>query len=28
VRRADIVAAADRAGLFVYGFTRAELGEH
>jgi DUF1009 family protein len=28
VRRADIVAAADDAGLFVYGFTRAELGEH
>jgi len=27
VRRADIVAAADRAGMFVYGFTRAELGE-
>ncbi|MGH6952364.1 MAG: LpxI family protein [Vitreimonas sp.] len=27
VRRADIVAAADRAGLFVYGFTRAEVGE-
>lgn len=27
VRRADIVAAADGAGLFVYGFTRAEVGE-
>lgn len=27
VRRADIIAAADRAGLFVYGFTPAELGE-
>jgi UDP-2,3-diacylglucosamine hydrolase len=27
VRRADIVAAADRAGLFVYGFTRSEVGE-
>jgi DUF1009 family protein len=27
VRRAAIVAAADRAGLFVYGFTRGELGE-
>ena len=28
VRRADVVAAANRAGLFVYGFTRAEVGEH
>lgn len=27
VRRDAIVAAADRAGLFVYGFTRAEVGE-
>jgi hypothetical protein len=27
VRRADLVAAADRAGLFVYGFTRAEVDE-
>lgn len=27
VRRADIVTAADRAGLFVYGFTGAEIGE-
>ncbi|MGD9982361.1 MAG: LpxI family protein [Hyphomonadaceae bacterium] len=27
VRRADLVAAANRAGLFVYGFTRAEIGE-
>lgn len=27
VRRADIAAAADSAGLFVYGFTRAEVGE-
>lgn len=27
VRRADIVAAADRAGLFVYGFARQEVGE-
>jgi DUF1009 family protein len=27
VRRAEIVAAANRAGLFVYGFTRAEVGE-
>ncbi|MGQ0531341.1 MAG: LpxI family protein [Caulobacteraceae bacterium] len=27
VRRADIVAAANRAGLFVYGFTRVEAGE-
>ncbi len=27
VRRPDIVAAANRAGLFVYGFTRAEAGE-
>ena len=26
-RRADLVAAADAAGLFVYGFTRAEAGE-
>jgi DUF1009 family protein len=25
VRRADLVAAADRAGLFVYGFTRGEV---
>ncbi len=28
VRRTELVAAADRAGLFVYGFTRAEVGEH
>ena len=28
VGRADVVAAANRAGLFVYGFTRAEVGEH
>ncbi len=27
VRRVDIIAAADRAGLFVYGFTPAEIGE-
>jgi DUF1009 family protein len=27
VRRPDIIAAANRAGLFVYGFTRAEVGE-
>ena len=27
VRRPDIIAAADRAGMFVYGFTRAEMGE-
>ena len=27
VRRAELVAAADRAGLFVYGFTRAEVDE-
>ena len=27
VRRAGLVAAADAAGLFVYGFTRTELGE-
>jgi UDP-2,3-diacylglucosamine hydrolase len=27
VRRADLVAAADKLGLYVYGFTRAELGE-
>lgn len=27
VRKPDIVAAADSAGLFVYGFTRAEVGE-
>jgi DUF1009 family protein len=27
VRKPDIVAAANRAGLFVYGFTRAEVGE-
>jgi DUF1009 family protein len=27
VRRAEIVAAANRAGLFLYGFTRAEVGE-
>lgn len=26
VRRAELVAAADRAGLFVYGFTPAEVG--
>jgi DUF1009 family protein len=28
VRRAELVATADSAGLFVYGFTRAEVGEH
>jgi DUF1009 family protein len=27
VRRADIIAAADGAGLFVYGFTQDEVGE-
>lgn len=27
VRRADIIAAADRAGMFVYGFTKADVGE-
>jgi DUF1009 family protein len=27
VRRADMVAAANRAGVFIYGFTRAEIGE-
>lgn len=27
VRRDEIVAAADKAGLFVYGFTRGEVGE-
>jgi DUF1009 family protein len=27
VRRTDIVAAANRAGIFVYGFTRADVGE-
>jgi DUF1009 family protein len=27
VRRDAIVAAANTAGLFVYGFTRAEVGE-
>lgn len=27
VRRAEIIAAADRAGMFVYGFTRGEVGE-
>ena len=27
VRRSEIVAAADRAGIFLYGFTPAELGE-
>lgn len=27
VRRPDIIAAADEAGLYVYGFTRGELGE-
>jgi UDP-2,3-diacylglucosamine hydrolase len=27
VRREAIIAAADRAGMFVYGFTRAEVGE-
>jgi len=27
VRRADIIAAADKAGLYVYGFSRGELGE-
>lgn len=27
VRRADIITAANRAGMFVYGFTRAEIGE-
>jgi DUF1009 family protein len=26
-RRAEVVAAADAAGMFVYGFTRAEVGE-
>ncbi len=28
VRRTELVAAADRAGLFVHGFTRAEVGEN
>lgn len=27
VRRADIIAAANRAGIFVYGFTHQEVGE-
>lgn len=27
VRRADMIAAANRAGVFIYGFTRAEMGE-
>jgi hypothetical protein len=27
VRRSELIAAADRAGMFVYGFTRAEVGE-
>jgi len=27
VRRADMVSAANRAGVFIYGFTRAEIGE-
>ncbi len=27
VRRSEIIANADRAGIFVYGFTAAELGE-
>lgn len=27
VRRADMIAAANRAGVFIYGFTRAEVGE-
>jgi UDP-2,3-diacylglucosamine hydrolase len=27
VRRPDIIAAADKAGLYVYGFTRGEVGE-
>jgi DUF1009 family protein len=27
VRRTDIIAAADRAAIFVYGFTRSEVGE-
>jgi DUF1009 family protein len=27
VRRPDIIAAADREGLFVYGFSRGEVGE-
>lgn len=27
VRRDEIIAAADAAGMFVYGFTRAEMGE-
>jgi UDP-2,3-diacylglucosamine hydrolase len=27
VRRDAIIAAADTAGMFVYGFTRAEVGE-
>lgn len=27
VRRADMIAAANRAGIFIYGFTHAEVGE-
>ncbi len=27
VRRAELIAAADRAGMFLYGFTPAEVGE-
>lgn len=27
VRRSDMIAAANRAGVFIYGFTRAEVGE-
>lgn len=27
LRRAEMIAAADRLGLFIYGFTRAEMGE-
>jgi hypothetical protein len=27
VRREELIAAADRAGLFLYGFSRAEVGE-
>jgi DUF1009 family protein len=27
VRRADMITAANRAGVFIYGFTRAEIGE-
>lgn len=28
MRRAEMIEAADRLGLFIYGFTRAEMGEH